>query len=419
MRKEILWLTGIVFFCQFGLVSAQGFGTLAIPGAALTPHLHFRMGGDLLTFENSQNHWEQASNIRLKFGFANYIETGLNIYNAQITREGVGYSLAVQPLHDKGYIPDMLFGVRLVSDKDKYVTGLGIPIDSKSTYTVYTSLGKTIRINSQFPTRLTIGIGNGYFKSDSGGRAEDLHGFFAGISQNLGVVNLSYEFDGWSNYLGMWFQPLAEIILKLGIRDIDKLSRQGDTFRDVGSLLLGITYQAPLVPQFELDKARKDNAQLRYQVQECFNQLEYVDVSMERRTQQISELKERIEQESQQEGVKFKQYMQAEAEVYRLKERIAELGKQKSIDYSKLNQSIELLDNAFINYTEGKYELAKKACLRAVQLTPNLALAHTRLGSMYYLLGENDKALIAWRRSLQIQPNNEQIRKKVQELENR
>ncbi|OQY28946.1 MAG: hypothetical protein B6244_05250 [Candidatus Cloacimonetes bacterium 4572_55] len=418
MKKIIaLWFIGMLSINFFKLAHAQEFGTLAIPDASVTPHLHLRMGGDLLTFErNSGAIWEQASNLRLKIGLADYVEVGVDVYNAAITNRGVGYSIAFQPLHEENYLPNLIFGIRQISSSEKYVAGLGVPIPSKSNNSVYVATGKTFQMSQEFPTRLILGVGNGYFKSENNGTAEDLQGLFFGVNQNFGIVNLSFEFDGRSHYAGVWVQPLPEVILKLGIRDIDKLDSQEDSFEKNGSFLLGVSYQAPLVPDLLVKKERERYDSLWLQLEDCYTQLDRTDISMSSRERKISELKENLKKEDSE---LFKRLMQSEAEIYRLREQIKELERKKvgSVDYRKINKSVEHLNNAFLYYYEGKYKQAKSECEKSVKLTPNLGMAHTRLGSIYYRLGDTEKALRSWRRSLEIEPNNPELRETVERIE--
>lgn len=413
-HTRILWILLILIFSA-GLVTAQDFGTLAIPDARVIPHLHYRLGADVLTFPDTDSRWHEASNVRLKFGLADYFEAGLDVYNAAITTEGVGYALSFQPLREKDWYPDILFGVRQASEDEKYVTGLGVPIESESTFSVFTSLGKTLAIHPDYPTRLLAGIGNGYFKDDHGGIAEDLSGFFGGIHQNLGIVTVAYEFSGRSNFAGVIIEPMPEFALKFAIRDIDKLSKDGYTFDEVGAFQIGLTYQAPLIARHELEQERENNARLRFQLDQCFDQLQYADVSIEQRQQQIA----RLRQQAADEDAKFKEYMQAEAELYRLRERVRELENRPGTNWSQINQSVNYLNNAFLYFYEEKYDQAKRECQKAIDLTPNLAMAHTRLGSIYYKQGDINNALKAWRRSLQVEPNNPQLRDLVRQLEDR
>jgi tetratricopeptide (TPR) repeat protein len=56
------------------------------------------------------------------------------------------------------------------------------------------------------------------------------------------------------------------------------------------------------------------------------------------------------------------------------------------------------------------YENAIRAGRQAVMLNPNHAMAWTRLGSAYFASGNKSEAVAAWRRALDLEPNNEPLR---------
>ncbi len=418
MQMFILAIVVLICIVQPCPGLAKSFTTLAIPEAVVVPHLNFELGGDWLAFRDTTGKWQQASNMRLRFGLADYLEIGLDVYNAAVTTDGVGYAIAFQALREKKYIPDLAFGVRQLSDREKYVAGLGIPTETESSASAYGVVGKTFWLSKRQPTRFIIGLGNGYFKSDDNGLAEDMQGVFAGLQQKMGPLRLSLEFDGRSAYAGLWAQPWHEVALVAGVRGLDHLGKSENTFEDATALHIGLSYQAPLAPQRKTSRVERQAERLRFQLEECLKELEDADADLQHRQQQIARLREAMDEDDE----RFQQYVASEAELYRLKERIKELESRPQtpqIDYARLNRSVNYLNNSFIYFYENKFDLAKKECEQAIALTPNLTMAHTRLGSIYFKLGDYNNALKSWRRALQLEPENTQLREMIREVEQR
>ncbi len=60
---------------------------------------------------------------------------------------------------------------------------------------------------------------------------------------------------------------------------------------------------------------------------------------------------------------------------------------------------------------EGRYLTAISECTDVLDLEPNNVLALTRLGSAYFAMNEQNKAQQVWTKALQLDPNNEVLRK--------
>lgn len=69
-------------------------------------------------------------------------------------------------------------------------------------------------------------------------------------------------------------------------------------------------------------------------------------------------------------------------------------------------------------FMSGHFALSAKAAEDAVRLNPSSARAHERLGSSYYSLGLKDLAIQHWRKSLELNPNNPNLRSFMQKIGN-
>ena len=80
------------------------------------------------------------------------------------------------------------------------------------------------------------------------------------------------------------------------------------------------------------------------------------------------------------------------------------------ITKTELNIAIKSLTNSLKYYYTNEYHLALKELDKTIKYLPNLAAAYARKGSIYYKLGELDRATINWNRALQLDPEYEEVK---------
>jgi len=85
------------------------------------------------------------------------------------------------------------------------------------------------------------------------------------------------------------------------------------------------------------------------------------------------------------------------------------------VDVPKLPPGVSLVEHKLRIGLEaiydGRYLTAISECTDVLDLEPNNVLAMTRLGSAYYAMNERDKARQIWTRALQLDPNNQVLKK--------
>ncbi|MBI4397180.1 MAG: tetratricopeptide repeat protein [Elusimicrobia bacterium] len=65
------------------------------------------------------------------------------------------------------------------------------------------------------------------------------------------------------------------------------------------------------------------------------------------------------------------------------------------------------------------YKKALQYCEEAVLLDEENATSHTRLGTVYYIMGLRDKALAAWKQALSINPSDETLKSYIKKIESK
>jgi len=87
----------------------------------------------------------------------------------------------------------------------------------------------------------------------------------------------------------------------------------------------------------------------------------------------------------------------------------------------ELPSGMNLVDKSLydsLNYFyDGKYEQALKLAQNVLILEPNSALAYKRIGSAFFAIGERDKAVANWRKSIELDPTDEKLRQFVSKIE--
>lgn len=109
-------------------------------------------------------------------------------------------------------------------------------------------------------------------------------------------------------------------------------------------------------------------------------------------------------------NIKVQRLIQAIKEREGIRTPEPELAKGMTLVDQKLYQSLNY-------FYEGKYDLAIKEAQDVLILEPNNALAYKRIGSAFYALGDTKKALQYWKKSLELDPTDENLRSFIQKVE--
>jgi len=84
---------------------------------------------------------------------------------------------------------------------------------------------------------------------------------------------------------------------------------------------------------------------------------------------------------------------------------------QKGVGGATFNFVTLLLQQAEEALESNDLESAEQKCLTAISLAPEYPNSHVRLGSIYFVKGDEDKAREAWNQALTLQPDNTDLKK--------
>ena len=91
-----------------------------------------------------------------------------------------------------------------------------------------------------------------------------------------------------------------------------------------------------------------------------------------------------------------------------------------NVSEQKMNDAMRHLSRSLRYFYAGNYRSSLQEVESALELNPNLALAYARRGSIYYKLGDVQRATINWNLALRMDPEYDDVRNVLKALhENR
>ena len=91
-----------------------------------------------------------------------------------------------------------------------------------------------------------------------------------------------------------------------------------------------------------------------------------------------------------------------------------------NVDEKNMNEAMRHLSKSLRYFYAGDYRVALQEVESALDLNPNMALAYARRGSIYYKLGDTQRATINWNLALRMDPEYDDVRNILKALhENR
>ena len=99
-----------------------------------------------------------------------------------------------------------------------------------------------------------------------------------------------------------------------------------------------------------------------------------------------------------------------------LNETIDQYDYEKLVSMKDLQKSMRHMSRSLNNFFEKDFHQALVEIDRAIDLSPNLALAYARKAAIYYAMGQSDKASINWNIALKLDPEYDEVRNMLEAL---
>ncbi len=376
-------------------------------------------------------------------------------YFNSITNSGVGLGLSVvqhanpfSPIDEDfaNYEPTTEVGIHF--QKKVYSYG-NVKIDLGVQDVIYESesTNNTLSLFANFSSHkefdnfaLTslLGFGTGKISNDpqnfantNGEDEESSSGVFLGFHlntpylKNNGGVNIIAEYDGQGVNMGCEIPLTSEYRVGLGITNFQNLSEfgtQGDTEAEDRSLLadapaisFGISMNIPRIKSsFDETSGPISNS---YELPEDL-------VSAEHAYKQAGDIIANLR-----DSLKVAQFeldnisdsnINLAQKTHVLEDSTRKHYLDVQISKSNLNAAMRHLSKSLRLFYEQEYKEALKEANRAIELNPELAIAYARKGSIYFKLGDQQRATINWNIALKLDPEYSEVRDMLQAIkENR
>lgn len=251
-------------------------------------------------------------------------------------------------------------------------------------------------------------------------------GIFIGMLLNTNIMaerggmDFMVEWDGSSVNMGLRIPLTLEYKVNLGFSNMQNIPNFGDaTAEKPPAITVGLDYFLPRVKK-QATRGRglavdgvvtEDGIPVRTVIDSAWhkaqeNQIILLQDSLSMTAAEIEQLNRMVEQLEQRNKV--------------LEDSIATMKLAQHVSQARVNQALKHLSRSLRLFYNEEYPEALAEVNRALELNPNLALAYARRGSIYYKMGQLDRATINWNLALQIDPGYDDVRNILRALnENR
>jgi len=270
-----------------------------------------------------------------------------------------------------------------------------------------------------------MGFGTGGLAAAFGSDTTTSAGVFAGvlihttIMNDKGGVDFIGEFDGGGLNIGTRIPLTKDYNLNLGVNNATYLYNFGSknyktvTANQHPSLSIGLDFT---IPRIKPESARRRtlegmvdlDSKAILDVEEQF--AAKLDSTLKAADYEIAKLRDSLRVYESEIKYMTSQIAQLKQKNAVLEDSVRSVKLAKYAMERNINLALKCLSNSLRYFYAGEYREALKEVEAAIDLNPNLALAYARRGSIYYKLGDIDRATINWNLALKIDPEYDDVR---------
>ena len=336
------------------------------------------------------------------------VEFGFHLQRRVYVRENISFTVGLQ---------DIVF--------ENNTTGLSLDPKELSFFGIVSSQKQM----GQYNMNTFIGFGTGGFGAIDTVNTDTLTekitgtnaGVFAGAIFNTpylekwGGVDIVGEFDGNGINVGLRIPLTSDYRLNLGFTHIEKLPKWKERYWEGhAGMTIGFEITAPRVSMMKTPGGGPAPPVLGpINMAEMDTTLMLADYtvhtlrdSMGLMTNEMRNLMTRLSAMEQ-----HSKFLEDSLKAIRL---------NTNVDERKMNDAMRHLSRSLRYFYAGNYRTSLQEVESALELNPNLALAYARRGSIYYKLGDIQRATINWNLALRMDPEYDDVRNVLKALhENR
>jgi len=253
-------------------------------------------------------------------------------------------------------------------------------------------------------------------------------------------IRLLFEYDGTGINLGMKIPITNEYLLSLGVVHFSNMGDFGmrskignydeEILSDAATLCLGFQMNVPKKPSKIASKIvnnpYSDNSSTHsgadggaLYTQEAVNQL--ID-SLNTQIQDSDDKYSAIE-----DSIRFLTFSEENLgienallnhKISSLEDSLSDYHNQKALDIKNFNKASRHVSKSLRYFYEQDFTKALIEIDKAIEINPNLSIAYARKGTIYYSLGEIQKASINWNIALKLDPEYDEVRDILEALKN-
>ena len=265
--------------------------------------------------------------------------------------------------------------------------------------------------------------------SDTGSVAGVFVGFVLNTPYlaNWGGIDLVGEFDGTGINVGLRIPLTSDYRLNLGFTHIDKLPNFGDTYwAGHPGLTLGLDMavpraiiQRPAAERFNGPSPFVDDPRKLYPTGDETITAQ-IDSTLRTADYAVHSLRDSMSLMNNEMRNLIIQLSAMEQKAKFLEDSLKSLKLDQNVRNKNENDALRHLSRSLRFFYTGDYRGALQEVEDALELNPNLALAYARRGSIYYKLGDVQRATIDWNLALRLDAEYDDVRNILKALhENR
>ena len=389
-----------------------GFGTefhnLAPINTAKGFYYNMQAGGWLLGFSTgSAGDTTRIANLDVST-YRAPVEFGFHLQRQLYSKDNISFSLGLQ---------DIVF--------ENKTSGLNLDPNELSFFGVISS-EQMIR---DFKVNTFLGFGTGGFGAidtievDSLKTSGTAAGVFMGLIFNTpyldkwGGIDIVGEFDGNGINVGLRIPLTSDYRLNLGFTHIEKLPNWKDRYWEG---------HAAFTLGFEISAARSSGVKVPGGgpspniLPNDKVSLSNVDTTLMMADYAVSTLRDSMGMMNNEMRNLMIRLAAMEQHSKFLEDSLKAVKLNNNVSEQKMNDAMRHLSRSLRYFYAGNYRSSLQEVESALELNPNLALAYARRGSIYYKLGDVQRATINWNLALRMDPEYDDVRNVLKALhENR
>ena len=389
-----------------------GFGTefhnLAPINTAKGFYYNMQAGGWLLGFSTgSAGDTTRIANLDVST-YRAPVEFGFHLQRQLYSKDNISFSLGLQ---------DIVF--------ENKTSGLNLDPNELSFFGVISS-EQMIR---DFKVNTFLGFGTGGFGAidtievDSLKTSGTAAGVFMGLIFNTpyldkwGGIDIVGEFDGNGINVGLRIPLTSDYRLNLGFTHIEKLPNWKDRYWEG---------HAAFTLGFEISAARSSGVKIPgggpspNVLPNDKVSLSNVDTTLMMADYAVSTLRDSMGMMNNEMRNLMIRLAAMEQHSKFLEDSLKAVKLNNNVSEQKMNDAMRHLSRSLRYFYAGNYRSSLQEVESALELNPNLALAYARRGSIYYKLGDVQRATINWNLALRMDPEYDDVRNVLKALhENR